>query len=163
MRSYKEIIDVLTEKGNHPIDESLGQSVGVWWLYNGDIIEWSYSLDDAKIQSVHFKVSPKDHHDLWPQMQRKYPELRNKKYTDIPRGRVVMDLAGKSMEVWGSPDLLHNDQIRSRIIELYGLQRSTKWITDDADILSHYTGAQGPSKDEEKKQLKLFFNRSNKI
>ncbi len=62
--------------------------IGIFWVHQGHILASPVSLDVAVVTSG-IADSPKNHVSLWPQIQRKHPDLRDLEYLDVPRGRVV--------------------------------------------------------------------------
>ncbi len=62
-------------------------SVGIFWIFKGQIIE--FSEDVRSLTPISGYITSNYNHDAyWKQMQSLYPELKPKEYYEIPRGRV---------------------------------------------------------------------------
>lgn len=134
--------------------------VGIWWLYMGELIDHVDDLDEARTESQHYKVSVKDHSQQWQSMViRKHPELRQVKYTQLPRGRVVYNTKTHTFELWGNPDLLTNSIFRKKLEHDFMIDNKRTEVIVDRDVVSHYTGAQGPNDSVYKFEKELFIEK----
>jgi hypothetical protein len=62
--------------------------VGVFWWWEGQLLEDSVSLPDGD-PSDDVINGRNDHVKVWPHFQKTYPSLSEKDYIAVPRGRVL--------------------------------------------------------------------------
>jgi hypothetical protein len=141
------LIEILKERAD--LIEELGPLVGVWWYWNGQIVDFSDM--DGRSEGGYLTYV-RDHSQLWPRMIIKFPELSTYKYYDIPRGRVVKNKSTGVYEIWGNPEII--DYLLDDLVKLYNLTNYV--VSDDIDVISHYTGTWGPTKEILKKSKGLM-------
>ena len=107
--------------------------VGIFWEYKGEIIDFSV---DARTTSAvaGFRDSPYDHYVAWDQMQKLYPELRDKGYDEIPRGRVIGKPDG-AFRLFLSPEEVSNQVLINKIMKVFQLPREKTEVVGD----EHYS------------------------
>lgn len=67
-------------------------NIGIFWFYKNKVIgiSHSYSLKDA--DSLGLIDSDFTHVEYWEEIKRIIPELNDKEYEELPRGRVIFNV-----------------------------------------------------------------------
>ncbi len=100
-------------------------AIGIFWLYKGQILE--FSEDVRSVVAVGgFITSHYDHAAKWPQIQSLYPELKEKGYEEIPRGRINYSINGTYTILLPKKESL-NKILAMRIARIFALP-SSKWV-----------------------------------
>ena len=100
--------------------------VGIWWLYNGELIVFS---ERSPTPVTQYSCSSLIHYELWPEVQKKYPELRRKEYTSIPRGRVESTPEGFFLIM--SKESGQDTALISRLLSEFNVPRHSYQIKND--------------------------------
>ena len=90
--------------------------VGIWWWNGSEIWAISCSLDDAVEDRLYLQYSLTDNHlTLWKDIKNEhkdFPDIIDKGYKYLERGRVVYNIRAHSFEVIGSEELLKDNNFR---------------------------------------------------
>lgn len=108
-------------------------NVGIFWFHRGGLLVSRVPVADGV--ATHNAVdSPVDHVDYWPKLQRRHPELREREYFEIPRGRVIYMTKPKTFHIYLNRVLIQ-PRIQAALLKEFGLpKRRTKFVPD-----GHYT------------------------
>lgn len=106
--------------------------IGIFWIVNGQIMPFEADANTVQVVAG-FKDAPFDHYSTWPQMQKVYPNFRNKEYDEIPRGRVI-GLGVDRYRIFLSPADAKNQTLVSRVMGEFSLPRGKTEVMPD----NHY-------------------------
>jgi hypothetical protein len=84
---------MMLSKYFHLNKEAAEPQVGIFWLYMGQVLQFSQPVSSVA-PVAGFKDSGYNHDSYWNQMVKMFPELNQKEYYDIPRGRVLFSVNG---------------------------------------------------------------------
>jgi len=123
--------------------ESASPMIGIFWIYKGQILQFAESVQNVP-PGGGFKDSNFTHDAYWSQVQRMYPELADKEYFDIPRGRVLFVINGVYRTILPTVES-KNSTLVSRIILNFSLPKGKTVVTTD----QHYDPPANVDWDEE--------------
>lgn len=107
--------------------------IGIFWVIDGDVVEFSQAAASIAVLSG-FKDVPYDHMRQWSQMQQVFPQLREKEYDEIPRGRVI-GIGADKYRIFVSPEDKNNGNLISNVMRVFNLPRNKTEVMAD----EHYT------------------------
>lgn len=104
--------------------------VGIFWFLGTELIEFSTpARDQPQVQG--FVDSPFDHADKWQEIQKVFPQLRNKDYTFLPRGRVIYAGPRKRFEVITSKAIAFDKSRFLQVCRKFSLPISAAVVADE--------------------------------
>lgn len=107
--------------------------VGIFWFYKNKLLCSGVAVERG-IVTFGAVDSPEDHVHYWPELQLLYPELEEREYFELPRGRIVYKKRTKTFAVYLDKFLL-KPRIQAALIKEFSLPKSkTRFVAD-----SHYT------------------------
>lgn len=111
--------------------------IGIFWFYRKAVMGRAVELEVGEESVPGLLDSPDNHADLWendPKLLAPYPELRDREYFDVPRGRVLWRRVDVTAIVYMDKKLF-TDAIKAKIAVFFDLTASEiDWMTDP-----HYT------------------------
>lgn len=111
--------------------------IGIFWVYRKAVMGRTVDLAEGEEGVPGLLDSPDNHADLWendPKLLAPYPELRDREYFDVPRGRVLWRRDDATAIVYMDRTLF-NDDIKVKIANFFDLATSKiEWMSDP-----HYT------------------------
>lgn len=117
--------------------------VGIFYLLNGRI--WTATAPVATIESSGgIRTYPRQHFDLWSDLQRQHSDLADLDCYSLPRGRVLYNELSRSFDILADSHILEKDFLVARIIEEFCLDASKVEIKDD----DHYRCAVCKNRDQ---------------
>jgi hypothetical protein len=79
-----------------------------------------------------FRDYPHGHDDLWPEVKRLIPVLREREYFSYPRGRVLWVEASNCYRILGPSKLMARSRVIVQIVRRFGLSRAkVEVVVDD--------------------------------
>jgi len=110
--------------------ESRNPRVGIFWVVDGDIIDFSQDVRELS-NNLGYIDSPRDHHSAWRDMLKLYPHFKDYEYYEVPRGRVTYNTRDGVYHIISSREILQNDSLVRKIMRTFSLPvSSTKLIAD---------------------------------
>ncbi len=65
--------------------------IGIFWFYDNKVIGVAHDFSLKEADSIGLIDSKYTHVDYWEILRRQLPELKDKEYEQLPRGRVIFD------------------------------------------------------------------------
>lgn len=65
--------------------------IGIFWFYDNKVIGVAHDFSLKEADSIGLINSKYTHVDYWEILRRQLPELKDKEYEQLPRGRVIFD------------------------------------------------------------------------
>ena len=95
-------------------------NIGIFWFYKNKVIgiSHSYSLKDA--DSLGLIDSDFTHVEYWEEIKRIIPELKDKEYEELPRGRVIFNVNRGKTIIYLDKTLLIRNKV-NQILEFFSL------------------------------------------
>jgi hypothetical protein len=104
--------------------------IGIFYLINGRIV--SETARVAKIKpSGAIRSYPRQHYELWSELQNKNHDLSDLDCYALPRGRVLYKEKARKFEILADKHILEKDGLIDCIIEEFGLDRSSVQLRED--------------------------------
>ena len=110
--------------------------IGIFWVLDGDIVEFSQAAASIEVLGG-VKDVPYDHMRQWSQMQHVFPQLREKEYDEIPRGRVI-GIGADKYRIFISPEDNNNASLISNIMKVFNLPRNKTEVMADEHYIVDY-------------------------
>ena len=110
--------------------------IGVFWIYHGVIFGITERIEDGQQRIPKIYDSNLDHFKIWeqPGFLDKFPELKLREYSDIPRGRVLFSKPDATSIVYLDISLLNRSN-KAKIIHFFDISsKKARWHADP-----HYT------------------------
>lgn len=112
--------------------------VGIWWIYKGVVIQYSEPYNEAELDPP-FRMVTKEHVQTWKALKDPYlnqfPELKDKKYDEVPRGRVWYNEEKKTFKITCSKQLASDSKAISAIELAFNLERQVVGVSVDPQYL----------------------------
>lgn len=96
--------------------------IGIFWLYNNNIYLKSINIDSLKAIE-NFIDSNFAHYQVWDEISSQHKDFYLYEYEDIPRGRVVYDIANMQYIVYANNKTISSHESKTLIINAFILQR----------------------------------------
>jgi len=104
--------------------------IGIFYLINGRILAETAPLDEIEPSGA-VKAYPRQHCELWSELQKKDSDLYDLDCYALPRGQVRYDGKKKKFEVVADRHILEKDKALARIIQEFGLEESEVEFQED--------------------------------
>ena len=101
--------------------------VGIFWIYNNQIIGKTYSLSEAE-EYGDFLSPILGHYEYWEEIQKQVPELYYEEYENIPRGRIVYNRINKKFVLLSSKKIIRSRSAIAAIKAFFSIPDNTKLI-----------------------------------
>ena len=112
--------------------QSPAGKVGIFWVFNGKVLAAAYDLSAGQPYGDAINGLT-DHVKHWPHFQKLHPELRDKEYQDVPRGRVLFMRLTRKFHVY-MDKVLHTTKTKRDLLKAFELPRAARFLMDP-----HYT------------------------
>lgn len=132
-QSDKDLWLLITIKGNPKVPQSL---IGIFYLIDGRIVFEKALVSSIKPSGAVWAY-PRQHHELWSELQKKDPDLYDLDCYSLPRGRVRYNENMKKFEILADRHILEKDSLITRIIEVFHLEKSNVQFREE----EHYSCA----------------------
>ncbi len=103
--------------------------IGIFWIVDGEIVPFTTEVDSIPVQAG-FKDTNFYHYSECPKMEEWFPDLINKEYEEVPRGRVI-GLGQNGYRIFLPPDEVSNSSLISRVFGVFNLPRNNTEIVGD--------------------------------
>ncbi len=104
--------------------------VGIFYLVNGRIISETAAISAVK-PSGSIRSCPRQHYELWSQLQKQNHDLGDLDCYSLPRGRVIYNLKKAKFQVVADRHILQNDTLIERILSDFNLESSDTEFKED--------------------------------
>ena len=105
-------------------------NIGIFYLINGRIISETAPVFTIR-QSGGVRAYPRQHYELWSELQTKDPDLYDLDCYSLPRGRVLYNENTRKFEVLVDRHILEKDGLINRILENFHLEKSEVEFKED--------------------------------
>ena len=96
--------------------------IGVFWIYKSKI--YVKSVDTASVKEIKgFVDSDFAHYQVWNEIVPCNKDFYMFEYEDIPRGRIVYDVASIQYIVYANMDIIGSDEAKRLIIDAFKLEK----------------------------------------
>jgi len=111
--------------------------IGIFWIFRRKLLGRRAPLSEGEASCPGLLDSPLTHIEVWrddPSLRAEFPELRDREYDSVPRGRVLWDERAQQAIVYMDASLF-SDGNKAQIIAFFDLTDcAIRWRTD-----LHYT------------------------
>jgi hypothetical protein len=97
--------------------------IGIFYLINGRIVSETVTVSTIK-PSGSVRAYPRQHYELWSELQKRDPDLCDLDCYALPRGRVLYNEKTKKFEILADRHILEKDGLVTRIVEDFHLEKS---------------------------------------
>lgn len=118
--------------------------VGIFWFFKGKILSDSVPLALGD-EYGDFINGSSDHCTFWANIRRKVPGSDQYEYDQVPRGRVVYNKKIDRFFVYGSEDLVSDEQRKAVVVSTFRLPAAKTTFKSD----EHYGSIPGMVADED--------------
>jgi hypothetical protein len=113
--------------------------VGIFWYYKKKLLTYSFPMKEVEEQSGFIDVGM-GHYDLWSTFQKLDRSLKNIKYEDLPRGRILYDVTNKIYKVSTSSKIIQTEGFQDMVLSTFNLPvTATVFEADVSQALSGST------------------------
>ncbi len=102
----------------------------IFYLINGRVVSEKAPVSAIK-PSGGVRAYPRQHYELWSELQKKDPDLYDLDCYSLPRGRVLYNEKKKKFEVVADRHILDKDEAIARIIQDFRLEKSEVEFKED--------------------------------
>jgi hypothetical protein len=133
--SIKEIMDVVGENQEKALKYKAYSSVpepevGMFWVYQGKVYGHSKTLLEADTRGL-FKYDVSTHCLNWDSMKSRNPELpQDKEFNEVPRGRVVYNVATWTYHIIANLEMISNPEIVENLKKFFLFREDTKVVLE---------------------------------
>jgi len=114
-------------KGNPNLSKNC---IGIFYLINGRIVSEKAPASTIKPYG-HVRAYPRQHYELWTDLQKKDPDLYDLDCYSLPRGRVRYNDNMKKFEITADRHILEKDRLRTLVIQDFHLEKSDVQFNED--------------------------------
>jgi hypothetical protein len=115
--------------------------IGIFYLLNGRIVSETAPVADVK-PSGGIRAYPRQHYELWSELQNGNPDLADLDCYALPRGRVIYNENVRKFQILADKHIFERDALVDFVIGDFGLDRSNVQLRED----DHYQCAVCKSK-----------------
>jgi len=131
-------VRVLDEKdvGIGELRVDAAPQIGIWWLIDGELITHTTPFEKASTLGG-IRQPALGHREYWPYLRAAKPELRDKEYTDYPRGRLMYNDIARRFLYMGSSNFVGSELQRAAVLKAFGLSSLPSEVIFESDD-EHY-------------------------
>ena len=104
--------------------------IGIFYLIKGRIISEAVPVSTIKPSGA-VRAYPRQHHELWSELQKKDPDLDDLDCYALPRGRVRYNEKEKKFDLVADRHILQKDRLRTLVIQGFQLEKSEVEFKED--------------------------------
>jgi hypothetical protein len=104
--------------------------IGIFYLINGRILSESVPVRTIR-PSGGVRAYPRQHYELWSELQKEDPDLYDLDCYALPRGRVLYNEKTRKFEILADRHILEKDGLATRIVEDFHLGKSRTEFRED--------------------------------
>ena len=104
--------------------------IGIFYLIKGRILSEAVSVSTIEPSGA-VRAYPRQHHELWSELQKKDPDLNELDCYALPRGRVRYNEKNKKFEITADQHILEVERFINRIIQEFHLKKSDIELKED--------------------------------
>lgn len=108
-------------------------SIGIFWFYDNKVIGIAHDFSLKEADSIGLIDSKYTHVDYWEMLRRQLPELKDREYEQLPRGRVIFDTNKNKAIIYIDETLLKRRKV-NEILNFFDLDFTSVVLRTD----SHY-------------------------
>ncbi|MCK4086624.1 hypothetical protein HCY58_06020 [Acinetobacter radioresistens] len=108
-------------------------SIGIFWFYDNKVIGIAHDFSLKEADSIGLIDSKYTHVDYWEILRRQLPELKDREYEQLPRGRVIFDTNKNKAIIYIDETLLKRRKV-NEILNFFDLDFTSVVLRTD----SHY-------------------------
>ena len=108
-------------------------SIGIFWFYDNKVIGIAHDFSLKEADSIGLIDSKYTHVDYWEILRRQLPELKDREYEQLPRGRVIFDTNRNKAIIYIDETLLKRRKV-NEILNFFHLDFTSVVLRTD----SHY-------------------------
>ncbi len=108
-------------------------SIGIFWFYDNKVIGIAHDFSLKEADSIGLIDSKYTHVDYWEILRRQLPELKDREYEQLPRGRVIFDTNKNKAIIYINETLLKRRKV-NEILNFFDLDFTSVVLRTD----SHY-------------------------
>ena len=108
-------------------------SRGIFWFYDNKVIGIAHDFSLKEADSIGLIDSKYTHVDYWEMLRRQLPELKDREYEQLPRGRVIFDTNKNKAIIYIDETLLKRRKV-NEILNFFDLDFTSVVLRTD----SHY-------------------------
>ena len=112
--------------------ERVNAQIGVFWVWNNEIIGYPIPWETLKPDSLGFVNPPKDHQTIWEaDVIKRYPQLRDKEFFEVPRGRIVYNVRDAKFRLISSKLITGNKPLLNKICRYFHIPPPSLVVIQD--------------------------------
>jgi hypothetical protein len=104
--------------------------IGIFYLINGRVVSEKAPVSTIKPSGA-VRAYPRQHYELWSELQKKDPDLYDLDCYALPRGRVLYNEKTRKFEILADRHILEKDGLVTRIVEDFHLEKSRTEFRED--------------------------------
>jgi hypothetical protein len=104
--------------------------IGIFYLINGRIVSETARVAEIKPSGA-IRAYPRQHYELWSELQNKNHDLSDLDCYALPRGRVLYKEKARKFEILADQHILKNDKLIDCVIDVFHLERSNIQLLED--------------------------------
>jgi len=104
--------------------------IGIFYVINGRMVSETAPVATIKT-SGGVRAYPRQHYELWSELQKKDPDLYDLDSYALPRGRVLYNENTKKFEIIADRHILEKDRLRTLVIQDFHLEKSDVQFNED--------------------------------
>ena len=116
--------------------------MGIFWHYKKKLLTYSFPVNEVPEQSGFIDVGM-GHYDLWSTFQKLDRDLKDVEYEELPRGRILYDVANKIYKVYASSTMILTEGFQDLVLHTFNLPKTATVFESDL----HYEPPKDPLED----------------
>ena len=116
--------------------------MGIFWHYKKKLLTYSFPVNEVPEQSGFIDVGM-GHYDLWSTFQKLDRDLKDVEYEELPRGRILYDVANKIYKVYASSTMILTEGFQDLVFHTFNLPKTATVFESDL----HYEPPKDPLED----------------
>jgi hypothetical protein len=104
--------------------------IGIFYLINGRIVSETAPVSTIK-PSGGLRACPRQHYELWSELQKKDSDISDLDCYALPRRRVLYNEKTRQFEIFADQHILEKDAFITRIVQEFHLKKSNTQFRQD--------------------------------
>jgi len=104
--------------------------IGIFYLINGRIVSETAPFSTIR-PSGGVRAYPRQHYEMWSELQKKDSDIWDLDCYALPRGRVLYNEKARKFEILADHHILEKDSLLARIVQEFHLDKSNVQFRKD--------------------------------